>query len=157
MRFYPELNGYVSAPVLCAVPLAYISVLYMLRFYMEDKKAMQLSVLIRLFNACQVGLAVLMTYKLAANFIVWNPFMSNTEFTAYTEYWLFVHYLGKYLDLFESVIIVLRKRTSQLTTLHLVHHSSILVIWGWLLNVGLANGTASYGALVNSFVHAVMY
>ncbi len=45
----------------------------------------------------------------------------------------------------------------QLSFLHLFHHSSILVVWGYLLQSGHANGTAYFGAAINSFVHTVMY
>jgi elongation of very long chain fatty acids protein 4 len=49
------------------------------------------------------------------------------------------------------------KVPQQLTFLHIYHHSSIAVVWGYLLNVGHGNGTAAFGCLINSFIHLIMY
>ena len=45
----------------------------------------------------------------------------------------------------------------QLTFLHLYHHLTIGMIWGFLLNDGVGNGAAFFGAFLNSAVHALMY
>ena len=157
MRFHPELEWAVSWPVLIVTPVVYLATVFALKRLMQHRAGFNLLILLRVFNGVQIGLSLLMCWQLCGNLSLWNPFMLNSEFTKNLEWWLFVHYLAKYWDLFESAFIVLRKREAQLNSLHLFHHCSILVIWGWLLHIGLANGTAAYGAFINSFVHAVMY
>jgi hypothetical protein len=44
----------------------------------------------------------------------------------------------------------------RLTLLHVYHHASIPIIWGYLLLTGI-NGTAAWGAGINSFIHSIMY
>lgn len=70
---------------------------------------------------------------------------------------VFFHSRGQYLDFGDTIFMLLKKNYRQLSFLHLFHHSSILVVWGYLLQVGHANGTAYFGAAINSFVHTVMY
>ena len=57
-----------------------------------------------------------------------------------------------------QMIIVLRKKDEQLSFLHLWHHASIGVVWGWVVSTwptGAEGGSAAYcyGAWVNACVH----
>jgi hypothetical protein len=49
------------------------------------------------------------------------------------------------------------KNEQQLSFLHIYHHSSIGLIWGFLINNGVGNGTAAYGCFINSIIHFIMY
>ena len=69
------------------------------------------------------------------------------------EYFIFVHYLSKFLDLLDTVFICLKKKDRQLIFLHVYHHATIGQIWGLLLYIGWGAGTALFGANINSFVH----
>lgn len=64
---------------------------------------------------------------------------------------------NRYLDFLDTVFIVLRKKNTQLSFLHVYHHATIGMIWGYLLHVGYGNGTAGWGAFINSVVHFLMY
>ena len=62
----------------------------------------------------------------------------------------------------DTLIIVLRKKSEQLSFLHLWHHFSILIVWGWVVNTwpsGSEGGSAAYayGAWINSCIHVIMY
>ena len=157
MLFLSEWDDVVSTGVLIWVVPIYLAVVFSLKMYMSWREPFELMAVLKGYNAVQIAVSAFMTFNFAINLSPWNPFMLNTEFTEHVERWCFFHYIAKYLDLFETVVIVLRKRNSQLTTLHLFHHSSILIIWGFLLQAGLANGTASFGAFINSLVHTLMY
>ena len=66
---------------------------------------------------------------------------------------------AQYLDMFDTLIIVLRKKSEQLSFLHLWHHSTIVVVWGWVVNTWPAENSSAayaYGAWVNSCVHVIM-
>ena len=65
----------------------------------------------------------------------------------------------QYLDMVDTLIIVLRKKSEQLSFLHLWHHSTIVVVWGWVVGTWPADSGSSvygYGAWINACVHVVM-
>merc|ERR1719461_1452077 len=86
-----------------------------------------------------------------------NVFGYNTPFDATIEWFILVHFWSKFLDMLDTVFIVLRRRNRQLSFLHVYHHATIGPLWGLALYEGMANGTAYFGAFCNSFVHVVMY
>eukprot|EP00960_Hanusia_phi_P070599 767342-Hanusia_phi.AAC.2 len=87
-----------------------------------------------------------------------NIFGVNKQYTLQLEYFVFVHYMSKFLDFFDTLFIILRgKEKQQLTFLHVYHHASIGMIWGAMLYIGHGNGTAAFGCLINSIIHCIMY
>ena len=69
-------------------------------------------------------------------------------------YWTYVYYLSKYYELFDTVILCLRKK--ELTLLHLWHHTSMLfVTWSWLAHPWLEGSL--WCTFVNSLIHVGMY
>lgn len=72
-----------------------------------------------------------------------NLFGVNAKYTARVEYFVYIHYLSKFLDFLDTAFIILRgKDRQQLSFLHVYHHASIGMIWGTLLFIGHGNGTA---------------
>jgi fatty acid desaturase (delta-4 desaturase) len=86
-----------------------------------------------------------------------NLFGVNTKFDKRGEWFVFVHYLSKYLDWFDTLWIVLNKKRSQLSFLHIYHHGTIVSVWGMLLLSGVGSGATRYGAWINSLTHVIMY
>ncbi len=86
-----------------------------------------------------------------------NLFALNLSFSKKAEYFVIVHFLSKIFDFCDTFFIVLRKKHEQLSFLHVYHHSTIIAIWGYLLYAGFGGGAVIFGALVNSFVHVLMY
>ena len=69
---------------------------------------------------------------------------------------VWVHYNNKYVELLDSVFMVLKKKNNQLSFLHCYHH--IMLIWAWFLCCRVeATGDSFFGATVNSFIHVIMY
>mmetsp|Transcript_25622 Transcript_25622/g.35536 ORF Transcript_25622/g.35536 Transcript_25622/m.35536 type:complete len:245 (-) Transcript_25622:40-774(-) len=64
-------------------------------------------------------------------------------------------YFLKQVELLDTAFIILRRNYRQLTTLHIYHHASILV----LAEAGTITYTApvSVGCIINCFVHIIMY
>jgi len=112
----------------------------------------------KLYNFSQIILCGYMTWGFFENgFTLDNPFASNMKATSEIEWFMFVHYLSKFLDFFDTWIMIFKRNFRQLSFLHVYHHSSILLIWGYLLQRDQAIGTAYFGAFLNSIVHFVMY
>eukprot|EP00656_Telonema_subtile_P000449 TRINITY_DN10205_c0_g1_i4.p1 TRINITY_DN10205_c0_g1~~TRINITY_DN10205_c0_g1_i4.p1 ORF type:complete len:178 (-),score=52.63 TRINITY_DN10205_c0_g1_i4:146-679(-) len=68
--------------------------------------------------------------------------------------WLF--YMSKGLDFFDTVQIVLGKKWRQLSFLHVYHHSSIWLVYWVNLRVNY-DGDIYLTIVLNGFIHSVMY
>ena len=86
-----------------------------------------------------------------------NFFALAAQYSAHGEWYILVHYMSKFLDLLDTVFIILRKKDDQLSFLHVYHHATIGVMWGVVLRTGNGSGTAAYGAFINSIIHVLMY
>ncbi|KTF86979.1 hypothetical protein cypCar_00015055 [Cyprinus carpio] len=56
-----------------------------------------------------------------------------------------------------EVFFVLRKKHSQVTFLHIFHHSVLPWTWWWGITLTPAGGMGSFHAMVNACVHVIMY
>ena len=114
---------------------------------------------IRVYNMFQVAINaptfLILFYLLCSQ--ASNPFFINVPKTDLIRTFTIVHYLTKYLDLIDTLFIALKKSTRQLSFLHVYHHVSILFIWEYLVMNDVHDGTIGTPAMVNSFVHTVMY
>ena len=67
-----------------------------------------------------------------------------------------VFHLSKYYELMDSMFMILRNKTSQLSGLHIYHHASTIV-YTWLIIHLYPGGDMYMGALLNSWIHIWMY
>jgi hypothetical protein len=86
----------------------------------------------------------------------WESLFCSTAATSKSGWlylWSYHYFLSKYLELADTVIIVLRK--APLSFLHVFHHSVVLLMsWVWLQE-GLQ--FHFFGIAFNTFVHIIMY
>ena len=68
--------------------------------------------------------------------------------------WLF--YLSKMWDFWDTIFIVMGKKWKQLSFLHIYHHCSVILICWLQLNV-YYDGNAYLFIMLNAFIHTVMY
>ena len=172
----------VARETMLGMLAGYLLMIVGLRNHMKSRPAYSLKFIMQVYNFVQVILNVYMIWGLCV-----LPFMSetpnffgiNAKYTERLEYFVFIHYISKYLDYFDTVFIILRgKERQQLSFLHVYHHASIGMIWGSLLYIGHGNGTAvllmkmvlhnikfvnvevclqAFGGLINSVIHCIMY
>lgn len=69
---------------------------------------------------------------------------------------LWWYYFSKLVEFLDTVFFILRKKSNQLTFLHVYHHSTMFGLW-WIGVKWVPGGSAAPGALANSYVHVVMY
>ncbi|XP_043919749.1 elongation of very long chain fatty acids protein 7 isoform X2 [Protopterus annectens] len=68
--------------------------------------------------------------------------------------WLY--YFSKFIELLDTIFFVLRKKNSQITFLHVLHHT--IMPWTWWFGVKFAaGGLGTFHALINCGVHVFMY
>ncbi|XP_054169342.1 elongation of very long chain fatty acids protein 4-like [Oppia nitens] len=92
--------------------------------------------------------------KLKYNFICQLVNTSNDEYEIAIAIWCY--YFSKLIELLDTVFFILRKKHNQLTFLHIYHHSSMFIFW-WVGAKFVPGGSALTGAMVNCFVHVIMY
>ncbi|EGW05073.1 Elongation of very long chain fatty acids protein 2, partial [Cricetulus griseus] len=69
---------------------------------------------------------------------------------------LWWYYFSKLVEFLDTIFFVLRKKTSQITFLHVYHHASMFNIWWCVLN-WIPCGQSFFGPTLNSFIHILMY
>lgn len=110
------------------------------------------------YNAGQVLLNGWMVYQFI-NALVnkKHPFIGDlyTSHTG-TTFAVWIHYMDKYLEFFDTFFMVLRGRMDQISFLHIYHHISIAWAW-WFALLCYPGGDAYFGAMLNSWIHVMMY
>jgi len=128
----------------------YIAPKYDVRAYLKESMV--------LYNVSQVALNGWMVYRFVDAVVTrGHPFVGNISSEgAGTGFVIWVHYCDKYLEFFDTYFMVMRGRMDQVSFLHVYHHFSIT--WAWYIAINLYPGGDSYfGALLNSFIHVLMY
>jgi hypothetical protein len=69
---------------------------------------------------------------------------------------IWLHTASKLVEFIDTIIMCLKKNFRQVTFLHLYHHTSVFCVW-WVMIFFACGGEAYLAALLNSFVHVVMY
>lgn len=69
----------------------------------------------------------------------------------------YLYYLNKYIDLLDTVFIVLRKSYKQISALHLFHHLLMPIAGYYVIRFNGFGGHLIVMGLLNLFVHIVMY
>jgi elongation of very long chain fatty acids protein 4 len=159
MLFLKEawMNALVSPVIFLGVPTAWVFAMFSLVQVMVKKKPVNVKAFMKVYNVAQIVVCSYMVYGLAACLGFPNLFGINTEFDARGEWFVFVHYLSKFLDWFDTLFIILSKKRAQLSLLHVYHHATIVSVWGFLLYSNVGSGTTRYGAWINSLTHVIMY
>lgn len=163
--------GWIFAPkTILGSSLVYLVIVKVLHSFMKNRDPVSCATAMRVYNIAQVVVCGYMTQGLVSELwkvggwtqivpgvLVPNAFGWNAPILQSHAHFIYVHYLSKFLDWFDTFFIVLRKKDAQLSFLHVYHHATIGPIWGLLLYVGFGGGTCMFGALLNSFVHVLMY
>jgi GNS1/SUR4 family len=108
----------------CTAAIIYVVLTLAGRQCMASCSPVKLTWLQRAYNAFQIGANAYMVWGLSANFSLGNPFGFNLPPNEVTKHFLTLHYWSKFLDWIDTVLIVVRKKDSQLSFLHVFHHVS---------------------------------
>ncbi|XP_001845514.2 elongation of very long chain fatty acids protein 7 isoform X1 [Culex quinquefasciatus] len=148
----------------CGLIICYLLwVLLIGPMYMRDRKPMDLRRVIIFYNLFQVLLSGYMFYEhLMAGWLRGYSFSCQT--VDYDDGPLsrrmfnlcYVYYLSKLTEFADTVFFVLRKKQSQITDLHVYHHS-LTPMEAWILTKFIAGGNATFPNIINNFVHVLMY
>lgn len=131
--------------------------------WMANRKPFQITNTLVAYNAAQVLLSSYMFYEhLAAGW--WGDYSLSCQPVDYSDsdkaqrmlHLCWVYYFSKLSEFADTVFFVLRKKKSQITWLHLYHHS-LTPFEAWLLVKFIAGGHGTFSNIVNNLVHVIMY
>ncbi|RWS24417.1 elongation of very long chain fatty acids protein 4-like protein [Leptotrombidium deliense] len=90
------------------------------------------------------------------NFICQLVDTSDNEFEVRIANAIWWYFFSKLIEFMDTFFFIVRKKTRQLTFLHVYHHSTMFAFW-WVGAKFVPGGSALPGAMVNCFVHVFMY
>ncbi|XP_069013434.1 elongation of very long chain fatty acids protein 1a [Embiotoca jacksoni] len=167
-RIDPRVRDYplMQSPVpMHAILLAYIFLsVYVGPRLMANRKPFHLNTTMIIYNLSMVLLNAYVVYEFMmsgwATTYTWRCDLIDTSNSPQAvrmvqAAWLF--YISKYIELLDTAFFVLRKKQSQITFLHVFHHSFMPWSWWWGVSMTPAGGMGSFHAMVNSIVHVIMY
>ncbi|KAG7526332.1 elongation of very long chain fatty acids protein 1-like [Solea senegalensis] len=162
IRDYPLMRG---PEEMTTILLAYVFFsVYVGPRFMVNRKPYSLKKAMVVYNLSMVLLNAYIVYEfLAAGWATtytWRCDLADTASSPMTfrmirASWLF--YISKFIELLDTVFFVLRKKQSQITFLHVFHHSVMPWSWWWGITLTPAAGMGCFHAMVNSGVHVIMY
>lgn len=146
-----------------ALTVGYLVSLPVLRYFVDVfLSGVDMKVLLKesmvLYNVGQVVLNGWMVYRfVSAVACGGHPFIGDISTVhSGTSFAVWVHYCDKYLEFLDTYFMVLRGKMDQVSFLHIYHHTTIA--WAWWAGVSLyPGGDAYFGALLNSWIHVMMY
>uniref|UniRef100_A0A1A9W5Z7 Elongation of very long chain fatty acids protein n=1 Tax=Glossina brevipalpis TaxID=37001 RepID=A0A1A9W5Z7_9MUSC len=132
---------------------------------MENRKAFLLRRTLQVYNTFQIlyNLFMIITLSFKKTYIIEKLISNNCQVHRTPDELLdssvcgWYYLLSKIIDLLDTIFIVLRKKQSQVSFLHVYHHS-IMVITSWtILKYVPMTEEFAFGYLLNNMVHVMMY
>jgi elongation of very long chain fatty acids protein 4 len=150
-----------SGPIFFTV--VYLAMVFVGPKLMKNREEFKIKPYIFTYNLYQCVLniwtVVMMVREVYENPIfpyAWGNVFVHGRASYRISFLVWVHYNNKFVELLDTVWMVLRKKDEQVSFLHCYHH--ILLIWSWFTVCKIELGGDSYfGSCVNSFIHIIMY
>jgi len=155
----PFENVWISCPIIATI--VYLLFVHFGCKWMENRKPFSCKEFMFTYNVYQVVLNTWTVIEFVRelsgrNMPWWGNRIDRSPAGYRLGFLIWCHYNNKYLELLDTVFMVLRKKNRQISFLHMYHH--VLLIWAWYLVCRVeCGGDCYFGAMINSFVHIVMY
>ena len=157
----PMKNVWWSGPIIGSI--VYLSGIFFGKKYMENREPFSIKPYIFTYNLYQCLLNAWCVYSFIHEVYTnphypkaWGNFAQKGPLGYRIGFLVWVHYINKYVELLDTLFMILRKKNNQVSFLHCYHH--VLLIWSWFMVCKVeARGDSYFGATVNSLIHVVMY
>ncbi|KAI0219257.1 Elongation of very long chain fatty acids protein, partial [Lamellibrachia satsuma] len=161
----PRLEGY---PMMASPwPTVFITLAYVytvevgLPRFMADRKPYNIRQIMLVYNFAMVILSgyIFMEFGLSGWFTGYSLGCQPVDYSQSVKSmvnicWWF--YISKFIELLDTIFFLLRKKFTQVSFLHVVHHSVMPL--SWYIGVKFVpGGFGTFHALLNSFIHFWMY
>ncbi|CAF0732189.1 unnamed protein product [Adineta steineri] len=132
--------------------------------YMRNREAFHIPAwILFIYNMALVALSAYMVEELVVgiwgsgyNLLCQRMKVTNDKYEMKIVNALWYYYFSKAIEFMDTIFMVVRKRYTQITFLHVFHHSTMLIIW-WIVMTWIPGGQAWLGPVLNSTVHVFMY
>ncbi|RNA25920.1 Elongation of very long chain fatty acids 4 [Brachionus plicatilis] len=143
--------------------ILYIVLLIIIVKLMENREPFELKKFMIGYNLCQVIASFYNSFEIIY-LAIQSRFSLTCQPVDYSEDYyakrmanaIYFYYLMKLADLIDTIIFALRKKSNQISFLHVYHHIS-MVLTAWSGTKWVAGGQTFLICTLNSLVHAVMY
>ncbi|KAK4880561.1 hypothetical protein RN001_008707 [Aquatica leii] len=149
---------------LVSIILLYLYAVYkFLPAYMLNKEPYTLKKIIGAYNIFQIIACIFLIYGVSTSGWITDYSLgcqvvdySENEMPLRMAKFMWWHMIVKMCELLETCFFVLRKKTNQVTFLHVYHHISTLIL-AWIACKYFPGGMITFTVLLNSFIHIIMY
>ncbi len=150
-----------SGPIFFSV--LYLTIVYFGQKLMKDRDEFKIKPYIFVYNLYQCLLNIYCVVEMCREVYnnpifssIWGNYPVPGVRSYRISFLIWLHYNNKFVELLDTLWMILRKKNNQISFLHCYHH--ILLIWAWFLVCKVETGGDCYfGATVNSFIHIIMY
>ncbi|KAI9230502.1 MAG: polyunsaturated fatty acid elongation enzyme [Piptocephalis tieghemiana] len=151
----------MSPTFVLVLTLAYMTMVIAGPRLMAKRERFQLRTFSLIHNAILVLLSAYMCGEVVRQAWLAGYSLFNNPVTGGPEGWpmakvLWVFYISKPMEFVDTLIMILKKNNRQVSFLHVYHHCTIFNIW-WLVMLLAPNGETYFSAMLNSFIHVIMY
>ncbi|RZC38836.1 elongation of very long chain fatty acids protein 7-like, partial [Asbolus verrucosus] len=123
---------------------------------MKNRAPMKVDRIVMGYNVLQIFLNVAIFVLGLRIFPKMNIMCSPVDNTSNMLYLQYAYFLLKILDLADTIFFVLRKKSNQVTFLHIYHHF-LMVSFTWVTTKFYVGGQVYFLGMPNLLVHIVMY
>lgn len=165
MDGWPMMSSFVVPFLICSTYVLLVTIIG--PKFMETRKPYNLANFMYFYNITQVMVSTYVVYETVVCTWHWMGLtqhflscqgvpMGDDEFTMRMLRAGFIYHINKYVELWDTVSMVLRKKYNQVTFLHVYHHW-LMPIWTYQQCRWLPGSHESLVMPWNSAVHVVMY
>lgn len=151
-------------PTLCTVAIYLSIICFIGPRFMKNRKPYDFGLFLSAYNFALVGLNYyimkeLISASAAAKYsyictpVRHDSYDVNEMRIANALWW---YYFSKLIELLDTIFFMLRKKSRQITVLHVYHHSTMPILW-WIGVKWVPGGQSFFGAMLNSGIHVIMY
>lgn len=156
---WPLMSSPLPTVALCG--LYFYTVKFMGPRFMKERKPYDLKNTIIVYNLVQVAFSAWLLFKIffagwGTTYSFWcEPVRTDPPAMLMVNmaWWYFI---SKFTEFFDTFFFVLRKKNNNVSTLHVLHHG-LMPLFTWEACRFVPGGHESLGALLNTFIHVVMY
>ncbi|KAH7967732.1 elongation of very long chain fatty acids protein AAEL008004 [Rhipicephalus sanguineus] len=131
---------------------------------MAGRKPYDLRGVIKVYNIAMIVLNIIFGYHFLKysylggdyNLFCQGMTYATDEKSMKILWWGYFYFFVRVADFMDTFFFVLRKKYSQITLQHTLHHA-LIVANGWLWYTLGGDGQSLFGVIINSSIHTVMY
>eukprot|EP00117_Sycon_ciliatum_P029675 scpid76693/ scgid23573/ Elongation of very long chain fatty acids protein 4; 3-keto acyl-CoA synthase Elovl4; ELOVL fatty acid elongase 4 len=152
-----------QAWVLIVLVAAYLLAVAIGPRLMEKRQAWNVNHAMQIYNCGMTLLSLYMAVELPMSGFSNNQAVScapighdlaPSDYRVARVIWLY--FFSKIIEFADTIFMIVRKKNSQVTFLHVYHHASIAIVW-WVVARWMPGGSSSYEPVLNCVVHVFMY